>query len=91
MICLRLETAYEGKISFNPVPSKQAQEAIFSDKIKKPNHPVSIFSNNLVNQTLFQTPFQTLFQTKLLFGIYLLKTSWRHFGHFLSTLNRFCT
>ena len=39
MICLRLETAYEGKISFNPVPSKQAQEAIFSDKIKKTKPP----------------------------------------------------
>ena len=30
--------AYQWKISFNPDPSKQAQEVIFSRKIKKPSH-----------------------------------------------------
>ena len=38
--------AYQWKMSFNPDPSKQAQEMIFSRKIKKPSHPVSIFNNN---------------------------------------------
>ena len=31
--------AYQWKMSINPDPSKQAQEVIFSRKIKKPNHP----------------------------------------------------
>ena len=38
--------AYQWKMSFNPDPSKQAQEMIFSCKIKKPSDPVSIFNNN---------------------------------------------
>ena len=32
--------AYQCKMSFKPDPSKQAQEFIFSHKIKKPNHPL---------------------------------------------------
>ena len=34
--------AYQWKMSFNPDPSKQVQEVIFSRKIKKPSHPVLI-------------------------------------------------
>ena len=41
---------YNWKMSFNPDPSKQAQEVIFSRKIKKPNHPFL----NQVNQTPYQ-------------------------------------
>ena len=78
-------------MSFNPDPSKQAEEAIFSDKIKKPNHPVSIFSNNLVNQTLFQTTFQTLFQTKLYLAFTCSKRHDVVLASLLSTLNRFGT
>ena len=40
--------AYQWKISFNPDPPKQAQEVIFSHKIKNPNHPIP------VNQTPYQ-------------------------------------
>ena len=32
------------KMSFKPDPSEQAQEVIFSRKIKKPNHPELISS-----------------------------------------------
>ena len=46
--------AYQWKMSFNPDPSKQAQEVIFSRKIKKPNHPELIFNNIPVNQTSYQ-------------------------------------
>ena len=40
------EWAYEWKMSFNPDPTKQAQEIIFSRKLKKPLYP-SIKFNNL--------------------------------------------
>ena len=46
--------AYQWKMSFNPDTSKQAQEVIFSRKIRKPNHPVSILNNNHVIQTSYQ-------------------------------------
>ena len=42
---------YQWKMGFNPDPSKQAQEVIFSPKIKKPSHPDLIFNNNQVIQT----------------------------------------
>ena len=45
---------YEWKMNFNSDPSKQAQEVLFSSKIKSPNHPCLHFSNNPVNQTPFQ-------------------------------------
>ena len=38
-------------MSFNPDPSKQAQEAFFPHKIKKPSHWVLIFNNDLVIYT----------------------------------------
>ena len=39
---------------FNPDPSKQVQEVIFSLKIKKPSHPVLSFNNNQVIQNPYQ-------------------------------------
>ena len=41
-------------MNFNPDPFKQAQEVIFSRKIKRPKHPVLIFNNIPVNQTPYQ-------------------------------------
>ena len=43
--------AFQWKMSFNPDPSKQAQEVIFSCKIKKLPHPSLVFNNNNVFQT----------------------------------------
>ena len=37
-------------MSFNPDPSKQAQEVIFSRKRQNPNHDLIYFNHNLVNQ-----------------------------------------
>ena len=37
--------AYSWKMSFNPDPSKQAQEVIFSRKCTKEDHPVLYFNN----------------------------------------------
>ena len=41
-------------MNFNPDPSKQAQEILFSRKIKNQNHPCLHFNNNPVNQTTLQ-------------------------------------
>ena len=41
-------------MSFNPNPSKQAQDVIFSLKIKNPSHPDLIFNNKQVIQTPYQ-------------------------------------
>ena len=40
--------AYQWKMSFNPDPSKQAQEVIFSRKINKSDHPSTTFNNQTV-------------------------------------------
>ena len=49
------DCAFQWKINFNPDPSKQAQETIFSRKLKKATHPPLIFNNNNVSQVSFQT------------------------------------
>ena len=46
--------AYQWKMNFNPDLFKQAQEVLFSRKIKSQNHSCLHFSNNPVNQTLLQ-------------------------------------
>ena len=46
--------AFQWKMSFNPNPSKQAQEVIFSRKIKKLTHPSLVFNNNNVLQNSSQ-------------------------------------
>ena len=63
--------AYQWKMSFNPDPSKQAQEVIFSRKIKKPSHPVLIFSNNQVIQTPNEKHLGLFFHEELDFGEHL--------------------
>ena len=45
--------AYPWNMNFNPDASKQAQELIFTRKIKKPNNDL-IFNNKQVNQTPHQ-------------------------------------
>ena len=52
-------------------PSKQAQEVIFSPKIKKPNHPELIFNNIPVNQTSYQKHLGMFLDNKLNFGEHL--------------------
>ena len=59
------------KMSFNPDPSKQAQEVIFSRKIKKPSHPDLIFNNNKVIQTPYQKHLGMFLDDKLNFGEHL--------------------
>ena len=44
--------AYQWKMQFNPDPTKQAVEMIFSCKRKKQNHPPFHFGGNLVEQNI---------------------------------------
>ena len=55
-------------MSFDHDSSNQAQEAIFSGKIKKSNHPVLIFYKKQVNETLLRKQFGMFFDNKLNFG-----------------------
>ena len=63
--------AYQWKISFNPDPSKQAQEVIFSRKVKKPSYLVLILNNNHVIQTPYQKHLGMILDEKLYFGEHL--------------------
>ena len=47
------DRAYQWKMNFNPDPLRQAQEVLFSRKIKSQN-PCLHFNNNSVNQTPLQ-------------------------------------
>ena len=58
-------------MSFNPDPSKQAQEVIFSRKIKKPSHPHLIFNCNQVIQTPYQKHLGTFLDDTFNFGKHL--------------------
>ena len=41
-----IKCSLQWKMSFNPDPTKQAQEIIFSHKTSKRNHPGLLFNNN---------------------------------------------
>ena len=45
--------AFQWKMTFNPDLSKQAQEVIFSRKIKKLLHPAFLFRNIPLSNSLF--------------------------------------
>ena len=44
--------AFQWKMSFNPEPSMQAQDVIFSRKLQKSTHPTLSFNNNSVTQSV---------------------------------------
>ena len=70
-------SAFQWKISFNPDPSKQAQEVIFSRSLQKSIYPTSSFNNNTVTQTLTQKHLGMFLDTKMDFQ-----------GHLKSVLNK---
>ena len=63
--------AFQWKISFNPDPSKQAQEVIFCRKIQKTCHPSIYFNNNSVKQVPSQKHPRTILDTKVKFQEHL--------------------
>ena len=58
-------------MSFNPEPHKQAQEVIFSRKIKKINHPTLTFSKSTVNQITSQKHLGVILDSGLSFDEHL--------------------
>ena len=63
--------AYQWKMSFNPDPSKQAQEVIFSRKTKKEYHPPLAFNNNNVSETNSQKHLGVVLDNRLSFEDHL--------------------
>ena len=63
--------AFQWKMTFNPNRSKQAQEIIFSRKLKKATHPPLLFNNNNVSQVNFQTHLGVILDVKLTFEEHL--------------------
>ena len=62
------EWAYRWKASFNPDPSKEAQEVLFSNKVKKTNHPSIIFNGNTVHKCANQKHLGLILDKKLTFN-----------------------
>ena len=54
-------------MSFNPDPSKQAQEVIFSHKSKRLTYPLLVFNNYNVSQTISQKHLGVILDFKLTF------------------------
>ena len=63
--------AYQWKTRFNPGPSKQAQEVIFSRKRKKEYHPPLAFNNNNVSETNSQKHLGVVLDNRLSFEDHL--------------------
>ena len=63
--------ATQWKMSFNPDPTKQAQEVIFSCKVKKPLHIPLNFNNTNVKQTAFQKHLGLILDSQLSFEEHL--------------------
>ena len=58
---------FQCKMNFNPNPTKQAQEVIFSHKTKKLPHPLLVFNNANVTQTIHQKHLGIILDSKLTF------------------------
>ena len=63
--------AYQWKMSFNPDPTKQAQEVIFSRKNNKPYHPDLIFNQTNIKRTSSQKHLGLILDEKLNFKQHL--------------------
>ena len=63
--------ATQWKMSFNPDPTKQAQEVIFSRKIKKPLHIPLNFNNANAKQNAFQKHLGLILDSQLSFEEHL--------------------
>ena len=66
--------AFRWKMSFNPEPSKQAQEVFFSRKIQKPSNFPIYLNNKLVKQVPSQKHLRMISHNKLNFQEHLKNT-----------------
>ena len=62
-------------MSFNPDPNKQAQEVIFSRKLKKVCHAPLCFNNNNVSQASSQKHLELTLDNRLIFDEHLTNVS----------------
>ena len=67
--------AFQWKMSFNLDPNKQAQEVIFSRKLKKVCHPSLHFNNNNVSQVSSQKHLGITLDNRLTFDEHLINMS----------------
>ena len=67
--------AFQWKMSFNPDPNKQAQEVVFSRKLKKFCHPSLLFNNNNVSQASSQKHLGLMLDDRLTFDEHLTNVS----------------
>ena len=74
------EWAFTWKISFNPDPSKPAEEVIFSSKLKTVPHPSITFNNNPLSLCPAQKHLGLVLDSKLTFNEYI--------NHILSKFNK---
>ena len=58
-------------MSFNPDPSKQAQEILFSKKTKKISHPLLRFNNSIFSQSPYQKHLPIFLDAQLTFEEHL--------------------
>ena len=63
--------AFQWKMSFNPDPSKQAVELLFSQRKVKPNHPPLFFNNTEVHSTDKQKHLGLVLDQKLTFDSHI--------------------
>ena len=63
--------AFQWKMSFNPDPSKQTQEIIFSRKTKKIFHPSLRFNNSIVSRSPYQKHLGIFLDVRLTFEEHL--------------------
>ena len=56
---------FQWKMNFNPDPTKQAQEVIFSRKTKQLPHPPLVLNNTNVTQSIYQKQIFIILDSKL--------------------------
>ena len=66
-----LQWAYQWKMKFNPDPSKQATEVLFSCKKSTPNHPQLIFNGTVVEKVSDQKQLGLILDSGLSFEKHL--------------------
>ena len=67
--------AFRWKMNFNPDPTKQTHEVIFSCKTKEIYHPPLVFNNTNVSQSSSQKHLGVILDSKLIFDEHLKMVS----------------
>ena len=76
-------------MSFNPDPSKQAQEVLFSNKVTKRNHTNIIFNGNTVQKSANQKHLGLILDEKLTFNDHIT-SKLTTVNKLISTLRKLC-